>query len=71
MDNDIYRLMTSRKIWGAILASASIITAGRIIADPAVATQAIIQLGILWLAAIGGQAAKDYIEKRRDNTENK
>jgi hypothetical protein len=69
MKPELYRLLTSRKIIGGILASASIITAARIIADPTVSSQAVIQLGILWLAVIGGQAAGDYIEKRKANKE--
>jgi len=58
---DINRLITSRKVWGAILGSISIIAALKVGA-PETTVTAITALGALWTTAIAGQAAQDYVK---------
>ena len=60
------RLLTSRKLWGALIGSVCILFAGKFI-DITVAATAITALGALWGAAIAGQAAHDYMEKKKEN----
>lgn len=60
------RLYTSRKIWGALLGSISIIVVVRL-AAPEVSAIAVNVLGILWGAAIGGQAVADAIKTNKNN----
>lgn len=57
------RLYTSRKLWGALLGSVCIIVAV-ILTPEASVGNALLVLGGLWGAAIGGQAYKDAIEEK-------
>jgi hypothetical protein len=57
----VSRLLTSRKLWGALIGSVCILVAGKFI-DITVAATAITALGALWGAAITGQAAYDYVK---------
>lgn len=61
----MHRLMTSRKLWGALLGSLAII--GVLFIGSPIAGQAVTTLGVLWGAAITGQAAKDFIAQQKKN----
>ena len=64
MKPEMNRLVTSRKIWGAILGSIAILIAVRITASEHIGNTVTV-LSVLWGAAIAGQAARDYIENKR------
>ena len=53
------RVLSSRKVWGGILASISIITV-MIVGDTASIPTAILALGGIWGAVITGQAFSDF-----------
>ena len=55
------RILLSRKMWGALIGTIGIILAGKFLPDVSVTT-AINYIGGLWLIAIGGQAAYDYVK---------
>ena len=59
------RLYTSRKLWGALLGSICIMVIVKITPETQIAT-AIMALGALWGAAIGGQAYSDIIKEKRN-----
>lgn len=59
------RLLTSRKLWGALIGSICILAAGKFI-DITVAATAITALGALWGAAVAGQAADDYMKRKKE-----
>jgi len=57
------RLVTSRKIWGAFIGSGFISLV--VYMDTQHTASAITTFGILWGAAIAGQAAHDYIKGKK------
>lgn len=62
---NIKRILFSRKLWGAVLATISIVISGKIM-EAGTAAIAIPALGTLWGLAIGGQAAYDYIKGKQN-----
>lgn len=56
------KIFQSRKLWGALLGSLSILIV--VILDKPTASSAITALGVLWGTAIGGQAGADFISSR-------
>jgi pyruvate/2-oxoacid:ferredoxin oxidoreductase beta subunit len=60
----INRLITSRKLWGALIGSLCIMVLVRLTPDDAIGNVITI-VGGLWMAAIGGQAVSDAM-KRKD-----
>lgn len=58
------RLISSRKIWGALLGSICIMFIVKLTPDAHIAT-AVLALGGLWGAAIGGQAYSDVIKEKK------
>lgn len=59
------RLLSSRKLWGALLGSISIMILVLITTEANLGTVVTVTGG-LWGAAIGGQAVSDSIKKRND-----
>jgi pyruvate/2-oxoacid:ferredoxin oxidoreductase beta subunit len=57
------RLITSRKLWGALLGSACIMILVTITPESSVGNVIAI-VGGLWMAAIGGQAVSDALKKK-------
>jgi len=56
------KILQSRKLWGALIGSLMIVAV--VILDKPTASTAITALGVLWGAAIGGQAGADIITSR-------
>ena len=59
------RLYTSRKIWGALLGSICLMVIVKLTPETHIPT-AIMALGALWGAAIGGQAYSDIVKEKRN-----
>ena len=58
------RLLTSRKLWGALIGSLCIIVLVRLTPDESIGN-VIAVVGGLWMAAIGGQAVSDAIKTNK------
>lgn len=62
------RLLTSRKLWGALLGSICVIITVKL-APESVAGNALLVLGGLWGAAIGGQAYSDVLKEKKNQVD--
>lgn len=58
------RIYTSRKLWGAFLASICLMAIVKLTPEAHISS-AIMTLGALWGAAIAGQAYGDIVEKKK------
>ena len=65
MNEELKRLLTSRKFWGAFMGNVGLIIAGRVM-PPESAALAIPYIGAFWIAAIGGQAISDAIKNKNE-----
>jgi hypothetical protein len=59
------RLLTSRKLWGAVLGSITIVIVVHITPESVIGNVVTV-VGGMWSAAIGGQAVNDAISSRRE-----
>lgn len=59
------RLLTSRKLWGALLGSISIMVIVKIAPETSIANVVFV-VGGLWGAAIGGQAYRDIVKEKKE-----
>ena len=65
MNDDVRRLFTSRKFWGAVFGTVAIILTGKLMSDGSAAI-ALPYVGGFWIAAITGQAVADALKTKKD-----
>ena len=65
MNDDIKRLFTSRKFWGAVFGTVAMILTGKLMGETPAAI-ALPYVGGFWIAAITGQAVADAIKTKKN-----